>query len=321
MTAAKVMEKNGGASRFWAVVRYELLWNIRKKKILAVLIAAAALEVLLLALTPLLDQIIGQSVTKNPDYVVSAGIPGFIMFFFGVVVVMNSISGEFENGTVVPLLTKPVSRTTVFLGKLSAALITLIAAYILLFIIQAIGGSAVYGPQNELYLLPLSLAGVIASTLVWVAIVLAIGSVTKSSLLAAIVSFAIYFGLAIASSIISEFSGQSWILSYLPGGGNSGYLIPTAAVSPSIANTSISTGTDGIASSLVSFVLHPSYFVAFVKVSTSTVGSIVSNIGLTVLSTQRLSSVLLGSVGVAIVYILVFLFIAWFAFRNAQVSE
>lgn len=315
----QVSEKARGG--FSAIVRYELLWNLRKKKILAVLVAAIALEILLLALTPLLDQIVGQSVTKNPDYIVSAGAPGFILFFFGLVVVMNSISGEFENGTVVPLLTKPVSRTTIFLGKLTAALITLLAAYVLLIIVEIFGGIAIYGPQNDLYLLSLTLVGVIISTLVWVAIVLALGSVTKSSLLAAIVTIAVYFGLTIASSVIAEFSGQSWILSYLPGGGNSGYLIPTAASIPTIGSTSISTGTDGIASSLVSFILHPSYFVAFAKVSASTSGSFVSNIGFTVLSTEHLSSVLSRSVGVALAYMVVFLFIAWFAFRKAQVTE
>jgi ABC-2 type transport system permease protein len=317
----EVHEDARGASRFWAVVRYELLWNLRKKKILAVLIAAIALEVLLLALTPLLDELIGQTVTKNPDYIVSAGAPGFMLFFFGLVVVMNSISGEFENGTVVPLLTKPVSRTTIFLGKLTAALITLLAAYILLIIVEVFGGIAVYGPQNYLYLLPLSLGGLIVSTMVWVAIVLALGSVAKSSLLAAIVTIAVYFGLSIASSVISEFSGQSWILSYLPGGGNSGYLISTASSTPTIGSTSIPTGTDGIATSLVSFILHPSYFVALAKVSASTSGSIVSNIGFTVLSTQHISSVLFRSLGVASVYIIVFLFISWFAFRKAQVTE
>ncbi|MDG6995442.1 MAG: ABC transporter permease [Nitrososphaerota archaeon] len=307
-------------SRFWAVVRYELLWNLRKKKILVVLIAAAALEAISLSLTPMLLGIIGQSVTQNPDYVVSTGMPGFILFFFGMVVVMNSISGEFESGTIVPLLTKPVSRTTIFLGKLSAALLTLIPAYVLLFIIEVIGGTAVYGPQNDLYILPVTLVGLIVSTLVWMAIVLAIGSVTKSSVLAAIVSFAVYFGLLIGYSIISAFSGQSWVLAYLPGTGNSGYLIPTATSIPSIGSTSVSTGTDSIASSLVSFILHPSFFVAFVKMGVSTQGPVTTPV-LTVLYTEPLSYVLLSSLSVALVYIFVFLFIAWFALRQAQVAE
>jgi len=324
MTASdRTRQEKRGPSRFWAIVRYELLWNLRKKKILVVLLVAALLEVLLLALTPALLNIIGEAVTQNPDYVVSTSIPGYITFFFGMVIVMNSISGEFESGTVVPLLAKPVSRTTVFLGKLAAALLTLIPAYVLLFVIQVVGGSVVYGPQGHLYLVPLTIAGAVASTLVWMAIVLAIGSATKSSVLAAVVSVAIYFGLSFASGIISGFQGQSWVLTYLPGGGNTGYLIPTATASPSLSSISVSTGPDGIASALTTFVLYPSYYVAFAMLNISSIGSSgsLTSPTLTVISTQPLWYVLLTAVGVALGYIVVFLLIAWFALRRTQISE
>ena len=284
---------------------------------------AASLEVLFLALTPTILAIIGESITANPDYVVRASIPGYIVFFFGMVIVMNSISGEFESGTAVPLLAKPISRTTIFLGKLAAALLTLIPAYVLLLVIQNVGGEAVYGPQDNLYLVPLTLAGAIASTLVWMAIVLAIGSTTKSSVLAAIVSVAVYFGLSITSGIISGFQGQSWVLTFLPGGGNSGYLVPAASATPSLSSATISTGTDGIASALATFVLHPSYFVAFAKLNISSLGSPGSPAtpALTVISAQPLWYVLLLSLCVAFAYVAVFLFIAWLALERAQVSE
>ncbi len=37
-------------SRFWAVVRYEMLWNIRKKKFIGIIIVAFALITVELAL-------------------------------------------------------------------------------------------------------------------------------------------------------------------------------------------------------------------------------------------------------------------------------
>ncbi len=146
------------------------------------------------------------------------------MFLFAVVTVMNSISGEFESGTIVLLLTKPVSRTMVFLGKLFAAFVTLLLAYTIIVVYTAIGGTLVYGPQNNLHLVPLSLLGSILSTFVWIAIVLAIGSLSKSSLIAAIGAFGIFMALTIGSSMISVFSEQAWVLNYVPGSGATGYI-------------------------------------------------------------------------------------------------
>ena len=51
------------------------------------------------------------------------------LLLFVLATAMNSISSEFESGTIVPLLTKPVSRTMVFLGKLFAAFVIIIITY------------------------------------------------------------------------------------------------------------------------------------------------------------------------------------------------
>ena len=96
------------------------------------------------------------SLTKLTENRVVVLFVGLAVFLFAVVTVMNNISGEFESGTIVPLLTKPVSRTMVFLGKLFATFITLLSVYAILFIYMAVGGTIVYGSQNNLHLLPLS---------------------------------------------------------------------------------------------------------------------------------------------------------------------
>jgi ABC-2 type transport system permease protein len=307
--------------RFWAIVRYELLWNIRKKKFIGMVVVALALGIIPLALAPALDTLIGQPFSKNPDYVVSSGgIGGIVLFLFALVTVMNSVSGEFESGSIVPLLTKPVSRTTVFLGKLSAAVITLLPVYVLVLGIEVVGGITVYGPQNNLYLTPVLLLGSIVSTLVWLTIVLAIGSVSKSSLLAALGSFLIYVALSITSSIISLFGGQAWVLTYLPGSGAIGYIqgtVPTTSVVPGI---SVSTGTDSIAGTLVSYILHPSSTVAFVKIGETTATS-PPTITYTVLSTEPLLNVLLMAVSVALIYIVLFSLISWYSMKRAQIVE
>lgn len=306
-------------TRFWAVVKYELLWNIRKKKFLGVVIVAFALATLSLALPVILSNVANQPLSQNPDYVVGsgAGIGGLGFFLFALVAVMNSISGEFESGTIVTLLTKPVSRTMVFLGKLFAAFLTLLAAYIVLNVYMAIGGTIIYGPQNNLHLLPISLLGSILSTFVWIGIVLAIGSVSKSSMIAALGAFGIFLGLFIGVPIVSMFSEQAWVLTYVPGSGASGYIKGLGQQTPFIPGMSISTGTDNIATNLINYILHPSSNVTFFKMGMFTHGepSIIE------LYVEPISFVVLRSILVASIYILVFSFVAWYAFKRAQVLE
>ncbi len=310
-------EKTGGdwKTRFLAVVKYELLWNIRKKKFIGVITLAFTLATLSLVLPVALSNMSGGELEANPEYVIStgAGIGGLGMFLFAVVMVMNSISGEFESGTIVLLLTKPVSRTTVFLGKLLAAFITLLSAYASLFIYMTVGGWIIYGPQNDLYLLPLSLLGTIISTLVWMAIVLAIGTISKSSLLAALGTFGIFMALTISSPIISFFTNQAWIMHYLPGSGAYGLIQIQTEIQgvPVIKSISALTGTDSIAANLVNYARYPSANVTFYSLSSNPLEPI----------TEPLSFILLRSLAVASAYIIGFLFAAWYFFKRTQVLE
>jgi ABC-type transport system involved in multi-copper enzyme maturation permease subunit len=302
------------AKRFLAIVRYELLWNIRKKKFLGMVVVAFAFATLSLALPTILSSMIGQPVGQNPDYVASSSIGGLIMFLFAVVTVMNSISGEFESGSIVPLLTKPVSRTMIFIGKVFAAFIMLLLAYSVVFVYMAIGGTIVYGPQNNLHLVPLSLFGSILSTFVWIAIVLAIGSLSKSSLIAALGTFGIFIAVSISSPIVSLFSGQAWVLTFVPGSGASGYIKGLGPQTPYTPGIGVSTGTDSIATNLINYALHASANVTFYKIGFQPFSMIE-------LYSEPLSVVLLRSMIVAVAYIFVFMFISWFAFKRAEVLE
>jgi len=294
-------------TRFWAIVKYELLWNIRKKKLLGMTILVFVLVTLGLVLPVILSNAIGQPLSQNPDYVVSSNPGALVFFLFAIVTVMNSISGEFESGTIVPLLTKPVSRTMVFLGKLFAAFITLLSVYVVLFMYTTIGATIVYGPQNNLHLVPLSLLGSIISTFVWVAIVLAIGSLSKSSLIAALGAFGIFMALLISVPIVSIFSDQAWVLTYVPGSGITGSIEGLGK--------SVSTGTDNIAATLITYVLYPSSNVTFYKRGALQFGQS------PILYVEPLSLILLRSIAVALTYILAFSLISWYAFKRAQILE
>lgn len=304
---------------FLAIVRYELLWNIRKKKFLGVLVLAFVLASLTLVLPVILNNINNLPTDPSPNYVIrtGTGVGGFGFFLFALVAVMNTISGEFESGSIIPLLTKPVSRTTIYLGKIFAAFLTILGAYILLIIYLTAGGYIIYGPQNNLHLVSITLFGSIISTLVWLAIVLAAGSVSKSSMLAALFGFGVWFGLNIAAGILSAFSDQAWILTYAPGSGASGIRDVSGPVDQNGITFNIATGTDNIGPNLITYILNPTSNVTFFRIEILSP----QQIRQIPLYTEPLSLVVARSLAVAAVYALVFNFIAWYALKRAQVAE
>jgi len=303
-------------SKFLAVVRYEILWNIRKRKFLGMLIVAFALTTLSLAGGHIRSAITGDPVEPNPNFLIDSnvGLGGFGFFLFAIVTVMNTISGEFESGTIVSLLAKPVSRTTIFFGKLFAAFLTLLATYCFLIVYMTIGGSVVYGPQSNLHLVPLSLIGALFSTLVWVSIVLLLGSTSKSSLIAALGALGIWLGTNIIGSILGVLAGQGWILTYIPGSGNTGSI-----GGPPQVGTPITTGTDSIGPNLINYILHPSWNVTYYKINIG--GSTPSQVFWEELYSEPLSAVISTSIVIALIYTIAFLVTSWYFFRRAQVAE
>src|SRR5665648_1055308 len=182
-------ERPSWMKRFWAVVRYEMLWNIRKKMFIGALIFAFVFATLELALPAAFG------VSQNPYFAITFSAGNLTFILFAIVTGMHTISGEYEKGTVVPLLTKPVSRTMVFLGKLFAIFIVLLATYTLLYTYTIVGGIIIYGPQNSLYLVPLELLGDIISTFIWVSVVLAAGALSKNSLLTILMALGLFIVL------------------------------------------------------------------------------------------------------------------------------
>jgi ABC-type transport system involved in multi-copper enzyme maturation permease subunit len=302
--------------KFLAVVRYEILWNIRKKKFLGMLIVACGLTTLSLAGDHIANAFGGPPIELNPDFVINsnAGLGGFGFFLFAIVTSMNIISAEFESGTIVPLLAKPVSRTAVLLGKLFAAFLTLLTTYCFLMTYMVIGGFVVYGPQNNLHLVPFSLLGALFSTFIWIAIVLFLGTLSRSSLIAALGPLGIWLGTNIIGSILAVLAGQGWILTYIPGSGNSGYV-----GEPASSGVAVSTGTDSIGPNLINYILHPSWEITYYKIDLGR--SLPDQVQWVKLYSEPLSTVILTSIAVALIYFTVFVAISWYVFRRAQVTD
>lgn len=311
-------ERPSWLTRFWAVVRYEMLWNIRKKMFIGALIFAFVFATLNLVAPAALG------ISQNPYFAVTFSAGNLTFILFAIVTGMHSISGEYEKGTVVPLLTKPVSRTMVFLGKLFAIFIVILTTYTVLFAYTTIGGIIVYGPQSNLYLAPLSLIGDIISTFIWVSVVLAAGAISKNSLLAILTAFGVFVALVMGGAIFSQLSDNPGALNYIPGSGISGTLDVAGGQNITIANitvnvntfSSVATGTDSIGGNLIRSALYPDSTAAFYYRNIFNLAEPAR-----LLYTESIGLITLRSIGVAFLYIGILLTIAWFAFKRWQILE
>ena len=306
-------------TRFWAIVRYEILWNIRKKLFISVLILAFIFSSLNIIL-PLLFNF-----NENPYFAMTFSAGSITFFLFAIVTGMNTISGEYEKGTIVPLLTKPVSRTMVFLGKLFAIFLIILVTYVILYAYSIIGGMLVYGPQENLQFVPLAFIGDIISTFIWVSIVLAIGALSKNTLLTVLVTFGLFVALLIAVPVISVFSDNPGVLNYVPGSGASGTLNISGGANITITGnvtvntlTGISTGTDSIGINLAKLALYPNSNASFFYTDPLQLDSPEPP---RFLYTDSLSLIAGRSIGIAFTYMAVFLFIAWLTFKRSQILE
>ncbi len=242
---------------FLAILYYEFLWNLRKKKIVGLFILVFAIVTLELALPPLLDYYNGVPLTPNSNVVFDFfnGLSGIFLFLIAVATTMNTISGEFETGSITPLLTKPVSKNTVFLGKIVASFLTLLGIYAFLTVYVTVGGILIEGSQNNLQLIPLGLVGLILATMVWGSLVILLGTLSKSSLVAALGSFGVWIGVTIAGGVLGSVFGQTTILFYAPGSGATG---STGGCGPGRveAGGTFATGTDNLGYMLMQWVLN-----------------------------------------------------------------
>jgi len=281
---------------------------------MGVIIIAFIFATLSWALPVVLSATTDQAINANPDYAVTFTIPAFGMFLFALIVAMNSISSEFESGTVVPLLTKPVSRTMVFLGKLLATFLIILVTYTILFAYSIIGGVFIYGPQNNLHLVPLGLIGNVLSTFIWITIILTAGAISKSTIVSSLIALGVFIGLLLAVPIVSVFAGPSPALNYVPSSGASGTMIT------SHGPITVGAGTDNIGINLINYALYPMANVDFNRTSIQIQGG-QPNITQTFAYSEPISVITLRSVATSATYIIVFLIIAWVAFKRAQVLE
>ncbi|KXA99482.1 hypothetical protein AKJ40_03050 [candidate division MSBL1 archaeon SCGC-AAA259M10] len=306
-----------------AIFKYEILWNLRKKKVLAMFIIAIGLT----SLDLFLPAIWGEG-GPDPKFLIgNLGPRSFIMILLAVTVAMSSISGEFEKNTIIPLASKPVSRKIIYFGKLLAMLTVLLIIYIVLDAYLLIGGRILYGPQSGMNITVIALPFLTTlSTAVWIGVTLLIGSATKSSTIAAIGTLGLLFALGIIGGLVpvlTSASGQP--LNYLPGSGESGQVSGDFIQGPTPENLSINTGTDSLSRNFLLYSNDPTAKVTIRKQQLS-FENIENTPGTTPIvtvgtRTEPLSQVLTRSVLVALAYLVAFNLLSLTLFKRSEVTE
>lgn len=308
-------------NQLYAIFKYEFLWNLRKKKVLIMFLISLGLA----SLSLFLPIILGDT-GSDPYFVVeNMGPTGFIVVLLAVAVAMKSISGEFEEGTIEPLASKPVTRGIIYLGKLFAMFVILLLVYSILDIYFITGGLLLYGSQKglnlALLLLPLMAT---LSSFVWISISLVLGAWTKNSILAGLGVIGLFFGMSIASGIITVTSpGAGKVLNYIPGSGESGEIQRGYGDNLPVKSFSISTGTDEIAPNLL---LYSSFQSAQVivkeyKLDLENIQSGENPLKEIGFHSDSLSTVVVRSISFAIIYVIIFNLLAWQLFERTEIVK
>lgn len=190
------------------MVHAEILWSVRKRKFQLLLLAVLAAATLTLVY-PLLLSALGlpmsllESLTKEMPKVVPTTLENWayiilfriqaILWILFIFMAMDSIAGEFEQETIVPLLAKPVSRKEVLLGKFIASVIMVIAILLLVIAYAVAGSWLLYGEQTMIKNMFMLLLSFVYVVLPFLGIAVLLGVVSRSTIVTGLGTFMLYF--------------------------------------------------------------------------------------------------------------------------------
>lgn len=216
--------------KVWAVARYELTWDLRKKRtyiILSLFVFAA------LVFGYLLPTIVGKSiVTGTTLQGVSLGsdlwwvsvhnlayntfVSGLFPLFIGGFIAADSIGSEFDANTIVPLLSQPVRRAEVYAGKLLEKVLFLLVVSTVFTLLVVAGSEASLGAQSHLAMIPLVVLAEFGAFLEFTALAFLVGSLVRSgttTLGVLITVFILILGTVLTASL---YAGEQEYMFLLP---------------------------------------------------------------------------------------------------------
>ena len=197
------------------IMKYEIRKYFRGKKIMLF----SALLVLVLVFLTVTPYISGEGMSSDPAEVWYSYMSWvqFIVLLLATLFVSGAIVSEFEDRTALILLTKPVRRWSVFLGKVAAALAVGSAFVLVFYAATAAVSLAATGSVASSMLTSLGLA--LAYTAGTAGVAVLISSAASKFSVAAILTFAALLMVSILiSHVLSEASIDPWFMLDVAGG-------------------------------------------------------------------------------------------------------
>ena len=195
----------------WAVARYELTWDLRKKRTFVVVALILLASFYFAYLVPI---IFGKSIIQERTLLgISFGsglwwvntvfdvfnlfATGLFPLLIGGFIAADSLATEFDENTIIPLLSQPVRRLEVYVGKFFAKFLILLVVSVLFTLLTLGFSQASLGAQLKLDMVPLVAFAEFGAFLEFAAIGFFLGSIARS-------------GMMVLGLLIGSFFGVIW---------------------------------------------------------------------------------------------------------------
>jgi ABC-type transport system involved in multi-copper enzyme maturation permease subunit len=191
------------------VARYELTWDLRKRLTYVVVGLIFLASFYFAYLVPI---IFGRSITAEDtllgisfgskfwwDYtsfeVFNLFVSGLFPLLIGGFIAADSLATEFGENTIIPLLSQPVRRLEVYVGKFFAKLLILLVVSVIFTLLTLGFSQASLGAQSKLDMVPLVTFAEFGAFLEFAAIGFFLGSIARSGMMALGLLIGLFLGV------------------------------------------------------------------------------------------------------------------------------
>ena len=120
---------------------------------------------------------------------------GLFPLLIGGFIAADSLATEFDENTIVPLLSQPVKRSEVYLGKFFAKFLLLLAVAVLFTLVTVGLSQASLGAQGNLGMIPLVVSAELGAFLEFAAIGFFLSSIARSGMMVLGLLIGLFFGV------------------------------------------------------------------------------------------------------------------------------
>jgi ABC-2 type transport system permease protein len=196
--------------RIFVILSYE--WNraLAKKKILALVVLAIAIQVLpFVAFTQIAPGFLTDEAKATMWIFGALGGQSLFIQLVAIIIAGGSMSEEYEHGTADMLLSKPIRRVEYVTGKFMGGFSLLVALEGLMVIVGVLMGFAFFGPQNDLQYAPLIFVAIAYSSLLFFSLTFMFGEVIRKGTLAMLTAIGVFIASEILYGVLVVLYGFS----------------------------------------------------------------------------------------------------------------